>query len=362
MRHDSPGVFITKPPAPPPRIEGVALTLAAFIGVTAGEQHPDLVRSTEEFAHHWPGDTALATAVEQFFANGGTRAWVVPLRTMTEKSVRRAVEDLDPDVALVAIPDEPVAPPAIVAAAQAALGDRGALLLLDGDWPDVSEAVTAMADPVGAVGASGGDCVVYWPRLSRPLPGGGSEDISPLGAVAGIIAHCEDVHGVDKTPAGVTARIAGVTGPAVSVDDLEMNPLNDKRINVIRQFPGLGTVVWGARTLSSDPEWKYVPVRRMAVFLERSLRRGLQWAVFEPNGEPLWERVRMSIEDFLQDMFRGGMLGGPRPDSSYFIRCDRSTMTQDDIDNGRLIIEVGFAPLRPAEFIVLRIRLDVAGG
>lgn len=351
-----------RPPAPPPPIEGVTLTLAAFIGATPGEQAPDLVRSTAEFAHHWPGGTPLAIAVEQFFANGGTRAWVVPLERLTPKRVRSAIADLDPEVALVAIPADPVADPDVIAAADDELAGRGAMLLLDAPWADVSEALAAMADPVATLGAAGRDSAVYWPRLRRPLPDGTSEEISPLGAVAGVISHCEDAHGVHKTPAGATTRIAGVTGPAVTVDDREMDPLNAEHVNVIRQFPGLGTVVWGARTLSSDPEWKYVPVRRMAVFLERSLRRGLQWAVFEPNGERLWERVRESVGDFLQELFRSGMLGGPRPDSAYFVRCDGTTMTQADIDNGRLVVRVGFAPLRPAEFIVLTLTMDVAAG
>ncbi len=125
-------------------------------------------------------------------------------------------------------------------------------------------------------------------------------------------------------------------------------------MNVIRYFPGQGVRVWGARTMSSDPEWKYINVRRFCIYLEQSIDRGLQWAVFEPNTELLWVAVRQAVENFLTVHWRDGALLGSKPEHAFYVRCDRGTMTQDDIDNGRLILEIGIAPIRPAEFVVLR--------
>jgi Bacteriophage tail sheath protein len=131
--------------------------------------------------------------------------------------------------------------------------------------------------------------------------------------------------------------------------------LNPRGVNVIRRFPSRGIRVWGARTLSSDAEWKYVPVRRLFIFLERSISEGIQWAVFEPNDEPLWARVRDTVRLFLRAQWRSGALLGRTENEAFFIACDRSTMTSDDILNGRLVCEIGVAPVRPAEFVIFRI-------
>jgi phage tail sheath protein FI len=144
-------------------------------------------------------------------------------------------------------------------------------------------------------------------------------------------------------------------GMAVELDDTAQEPLNQRGVNVIRRFAGRGIRVWGARTLSQDAEWKYVNVRRYMIYLEHSIDRGTRWVVFEPNDEKLWARVRQSIEAFLLAEWRGGALVGTRPNDAFFVRCDRTTMTQDDIDNGRLICQIGIAPIRPAEFVVFRI-------
>jgi phage tail sheath protein FI len=135
----------------------------------------------------------------------------------------------------------------------------------------------------------------------------------------------------------------------------QQEALNPLGINCLRYFEGRGFRVWGARTASSDPEWKYLNVRRYFAFLERSIEKGTQWAVFEPNGPVLWANVRRTIEDFLFNEWKQNHLFGAKPDEAYFVRCDRSTMTQNDIDNGRLVCQIGVAPLRPAEFVIFRI-------
>ena len=148
-----------------------------------------------------------------------------------------------------------------------------------------------------------------------------------------------------------------VVEPAATVTRVEEDALTQLGVNVIRAFPRIGTVVWGARTQSIDVEWKYVPVRRTFLHIAESIERGLEWVVFEPNDEPLWQRVRLSIEDFLLKLFRDGAFAGATSKDAFFVKCDRSTMTQDDLDDGRLVCVVGFAPVKPAEFVVLTVEL-----
>lgn len=187
--------------------------------------------------------------------------------------------------------------------------------------------------------------------------------IPPGGHVAGIYAATDEARGVHKAPANVEVAgilvndLPGNIKPlqyTISMGDQEiLNPLD---INVIRDFraSGLGCRVWGARTLSSDAQWRYVNVRRLFIFVEQSVLRGTQWVVFEPNDEMTWARVRRSISDFLNGVWHSGALVGSTPDEAYFVRCDNTTMTQDDIDNGRLICLVGMAPAKPAEFVIFR--------
>lgn len=189
--------------------------------------------------------------------------------------------------------------------------------------------------------------------------------VPPAGAVAGLYARVDRTRGVWKAPAGET--LTGQRHPAVSVNDrfqeaLTVDPATGKSVNAIRTFTGRGTLVWGARTLAgNDNEWRYVNVRRFAIFLQQSLDRGLQWAVFEPNDANTWARLRAAAENFLMDLWRQGALQGSKPEHAFTVAVGLGrTMTQDDIDNGRVIVQVGFAPLRPAEFIILRIVLQQA--
>jgi phage tail sheath protein FI len=156
----------------------------------------------------------------------------------------------------------------------------------------------------------------------------------------------------------ITRDLAGDRGPLeFKITKGEHDILNPRGINVIRDFriAGRGTRVWGARTISSDAEWKYVNVRRLFIFVEESIDEGTQWVVFEPNDEPLWARVRRSITNFLTRVHASGALMGQTPEEAFFVKCDRTTMTQDDIDNGRLICYIGIAPVKPAEFVIFRI-------
>ncbi len=201
-----------------------------------------------------------------------------------------------------------------------------------------------------------------WLRIQHPETKQ-EQMIPPGGHLAGIYAKTDKDRGVHKAPAN--EMIQGLLvdpqgqgrGLALQVSTALQNVLNPRGVNVLRYFPGRGHRVWGARTMSTDPEWRYITVRRLAIFLEQSIARSLQWVVLEPNQQPLWAQVRRSIDDFLTEMWRRGMLQGAKPEAAFFVKCDATTMTQDDIAMGRLVALVGIAPLKPAEFILFRIGL-----
>ncbi len=191
--------------------------------------------------------------------------------------------------------------------------------------------------------------------LERPAQGAppGRMLLPPSGFVTGIYARSDIQRGVWKAPANEI--VSGLTKFEANINKARQDVLNPEGINALRFFEGRGSRVWGARTISSDPEWKYVNVRRFFIFLEHSIDKSTQWAVFEPNNERLWANVRHTIEDFLLVQWRDGALLGAKPEDAYFVRCDRTTMTQNDLDNGRLICLIGVAPVKPAEFVIFRI-------
>lgn len=190
-----------------------------------------------------------------------------------------------------------------------------------------------------------------WLEVRDPLRGE-SVPLAPSGHLAGLFARVDVERGVHKPPANEVIR--GITGIARDITDREQGVLNPMGINCLRTFPGRGHRVWGARTLAGDPAWKYINVRRLFIYVESSIEASTKWVVFEPNAEPLWARLRQSIGNFLGTLWRDGMLQGKNAEQAYFVRCDRSTMTQDDIDNGRLICQIGIAPVKPAEFVIFR--------
>jgi phage tail sheath protein FI len=182
--------------------------------------------------------------------------------------------------------------------------------------------------------------------------------IPPSGAVIGIYARSDNTRGVHKAPANEVIRAC--TGLDCQFNKGEQDILNPKGVNLIRTFPGQGIRVWGARTASSDPSWKYVNVRRLFIFIEETIKANTNWAVFEPNDEVLWVRVQRTISVFLTNLWRNGSLAGSSPEEAFFVDIGRSTMTQDDIDNGRLICVIGVAPVKPAEFVIFRITQKTA--
>jgi phage tail sheath protein FI len=189
----------------------------------------------------------------------------------------------------------------------------------------------------------------------RPAQGAPPERIllPPSGFVCGIYARSDIQRGVHKAPANEV--VFGLTKFEININKARQDVLNPEGINALRFFEGRGNRVWGARTLSSDPEWKYVNVRRLFIFMEHSIDKSTQWAVFEPNNERLWRNMQLTVEDFLLTLWRDGALIGDKPEKAYFVHCDRTTMTQNDLDNGRLICLIGCAPTKPAEYVIFRI-------
>ncbi|MDH3974193.1 MAG: phage tail sheath subtilisin-like domain-containing protein [Deltaproteobacteria bacterium] len=201
---------------------------------------------------------------------------------------------------------------------------------------------------------------VYMPWLLALDPTGVSAEpisVPPSGYVVGMYAKTDAKRGVWKAPAGTGAGLAGATGLVVNLTDVEHGLLNPSPhdINVIRQFAASGRVIWGARTQTTDPEWRYVPVRRTAIMLRVSIYNGIQWAVFEPNDEELWSQLRLNIGSFMMTLFRQGAFQGATPSQAFFVKCDSETTTQDDINLGIVNVLIGFAPLKPAEFVVVKI-------
>jgi phage tail sheath protein FI len=207
-----------------------------------------------------------------------------------------------------------------------------------------------------------GHAALFFPRLRKrdALRNGQMDVFAPCGAVAGVMARTDANRGVWKAPAGLGASISGAEELTVKLTDQENGLLNPIGVNCLRSFPGIGRVVWGSRTLrGSDQladEYKYIPVRRLALFIEESLFRGTQWVVFEPNDEPLWAQIRLNVGSFMQRLFRQGAFQGASPREAFFVKCDSETTTQDDINRGIVNIVVGFAPLQPAEFVIISIQ------
>ena len=272
-----------------------------------------------------------------------------------------ALGEID-DIAIVAMPDSGDLGDALVSrvAAQALITHaeklRYRIAIVDGP---IGSSMNEMRDFRGQFDSKYAATYYPWIRIFDPnerfAQGTPPRQIAlpPSGFVAGIYARSDIERGVHKAPANEIVR--GLTQFEVNINKARNEVLNPEGINALRFFEGRGHRVWGARTMSSDPEWKYVNVRRLFNYVEHSIDKGTQWAVFEPNNQRLWDNIRRTIEDFLLVLWRDGALLGNKPEEAFFVRCDRTTMTQNDLDNGRLICLIGIAPVKPAEFVIFRI-------
>jgi len=325
-----------------PVLHGSTLITAAFSG------GPPALPTAAGFAPLAPGNDGAAPVLADYVGD--------PTKPLTERGGLAGLAAVD-EISLLCVPDEPtvagIDEEMRIQCEQ--LRDRFAILQVPEGESDPGSILPPFASAWAAI-------YYPWIRVLDPATGA-TLLVPPCGHLAGIYAATDDQRGVHKAPANVavsgilTADLPGDQKPlefTISMGDQEiLNPLG---INCIRDFRAslLGCRVWGARTLSSDPQWKYINVRRLFIFVEQSVLRGTQWVVFEPNDEITWARVTRSVSNFLDGVWRSGALMGTTPDEAYFVRCDRTTMTQDDIDNGRLVCLVGLAPAKPAEFVIFR--------
>ena len=259
-------------------------------------------------------------------------------------------------------------PPSVLQQAMTFCVARRAMLIVDSPFAWSSKPQTAAADAVSGLaglslnGTAARNAALYFPRVveSDPLRDGQLDTFVPCGIIAGVMARTDTQRGVWKAPAGLDAALNGVQGLAANLSDAENGMLNPLGINCLRSFPVSGKVVWGARTLrvadQLADEYKYVPVRRLALYIEESLYRGTQWVVFEPNDEPLWSQIRLNVGAFMHNLFRQGAFQGRTPREAYLVKCDSETTTQNDINLGIVNVLVGFAPLKPAEFVIIKIQ------
>jgi len=313
--------------------------------------------------------TAAVTAANGSDGDGLQMTQYLPANGEAEKKGLYALEQADL-FNLLCIPpytavEDGNTEPDLIGKAAAYCEKRRAMLVVDppSDWKTKTTAVDKFKDTAtDNVGTRSKNAALFFPRLRQPNPLADNQlqVFAPCGAVAGIFAKTDTTRGVWKAPAGLDAKLIGVPQLSVSLTDAENGELNPLGVNCLRAMPAAGRVVWGSRTLEGDDrlgsEWKYIPVRRTALFIEESLYRGTQWAVFEPNDEPLWAQLRLNIGAFMNNLFRQGAFQGKTSREAYFVKCDKETTTQNDIDLGIVNIHVGFAPLKPAEFVVLKIQ------
>ena len=371
----APDVYVIEESMGPRTIEAVGTSVAAFLGrAPAGDAPAEravAVNDFGEFERRFVKDagatTALANAVFGFFANGGGRCYVVDTgdaEELTHAHVDR-LTTVD-EVAIVAAPGftDAVSYDVLLSHVED-MGDRFAVLDAPAEFGDV-RALTRVAGAEPA--SSGGDepapskprasdhGAFYAPNLVMPnpvTPEAGLVHAPPSGAVAGIYARTDAERGVHKAPANTPVR--GAVDLTYRFNRDEQALLNPAGVNCLRHFVREGLVVWGARTLSSDPEWRYVPVRRLFTMIVESIRDGTRHVVFEPNDRATWAAIRRDVGDFLKRLWRAGALMGATPEQAFFVKCDRETNPPEVVEAGQVVTVVGLAPVRPAEFVVFRL-------
>jgi len=375
----APGVYIEEVPTNSHPIDGVPTSTAAFIDIF--EQGPmdkaARIDSYADFERVFGGlhaGSEASYAIRQYFLNGGRAAWVVRVDDpCAEKLIgdpaaqtgMYALEEIAPQLfntlcipAAAKLDQQGFA--AVISTAEKYCCDKRAFLIIDPpstiktkdelvSWMENNESLRHR------------NAAIYFPGLEIPDPlnGNQSRSVGASGTLAGVYARIDQTRGVWKAAAGAEADLRGASIP-IQLTNHDNDELNRLGMNALRSFPQIGNVAWGARTLagsnSQASEWKYIPVRRLALYLEESLYQGLKWAVFEPNDELLWAQIRSSCGSFMTGVFRQGAFQGTKPGDAFFIRCDETTTTQADIDSGVVNIIVGFAPLKPAEFVLIRIQ------
>ena len=371
----APGVFIEEVPSNVHPIEGVPTSTAAFIDIfQQGPLNKAMqVTSFAEFERAFGGLDAgseASYAILQYFLNGGQIALVVRvdggvtaetiMGDPAAKTGMHALDGIAPNIFnIMCIPAaanlDANGFTAVISAAEKYCLDKQAFLIVD--IPSTIDRKDKMLSWMET-----NDCLrhqnaaTYFPRLEIPDPlnASSARNVGASGTLAGVYARADETRGVWKAPSGADAGLRGAN-VAVQLSDSDNRALSALGINALRNFPAIGNVSWGARTLagSEASEWKYIPVRRLALYIEESLSQGSKWANFEPDDELLWSQIRLSFGAFMTKLFRLGAFQGTKAGDAFFIKCDEATTSQDDIDRGIVNIVVGFAPLKPAEFVLI---------
>jgi phage tail sheath protein FI len=369
-----------------PPINGVATSITAFIGsaLRGPTDRPGLVNSFADFERLYGGlwaQSTLGYAVQQFFLNGGSQALIVHV----EGDGNGGITDADIIASLPTLEKSDLFNLLCIPPMKRHYGDVGketwdaaiayaksrrAFVIVDPAerWATVDNVLDA-ATGVTSVVTAADNAAIYFPRIlvSDPLNNGQLDSFAPGGTIAGIFARTDTKVGVWKAPAGIEAVMQGALGLSLDgsaspgkLTDADSGLLYPAGINSLRNFPTAGNVVWGARTLKGADvlasDWKYIPVRRLACYIEESVVQGTKWATFEPNNEALWAQIALGVNAFMQTLFRQGAFQGTTPPQAYFVKCDSTTTTPTDMANGVVNIVIGFAPIKPAEFVMLAIQ------
>ena len=386
------GVYIEELHSKMKTIKGVPTSITAFIGrATKGPKNkPIKITSFQDYERIFGGlsrKNELSYSVYYYFLNGGSYAIIIRVNSSSndvslkdeeiignreEKTGLYALENVEIFNMLCIPPcnkNETTSAQVYEKAAEYCENRRAILLV---DPPKAWDTHHKPIDRKLGLGSAefklsrSPNATMFFPRLKAhdPLNQDEIRELVPSGAVAGVIARIDSARGVWKAPAGIETIIKGVSDLSIELRQNDYDKLQKVGINCLRLMSNNEVVIWGARTLigaeNLSSEWKYLPVRRFALYIEESLYRGTKWIVFEPNDEPLWSQIRLNIGTFMYNLFRQGALQGLTPKEAYFVKCDKETTTQDDIDRGAVNILVGFAPMKPAEFVILKIQL-IAG-
>ena len=385
----APGVYVEETQSGNRPIEAVGTSTAGFLGVApAADQHvhelvwiENWTQFMSEFSPPGSVSTSLARAVFGFFQNGGTRCGIVNIgedgSIQGDGTTRQGIgifEQYD-NISIMAAPGftDPLSQEALVSHCEK-MRDRVAIL----DGPETVKNVSALTRPAmqpvpgqktesgleafGSPKSDSGFAAFYYPWIAIRDPIAPFKVVTtpPSGHIAGIYGRTDAMRGVHKAPANEVIR--GAVGLSHRITRQEQEELNPKGVNCIRYFPNEGIRVYGARTVApSSSEWRYLQVRRFFIMAEASIMRSTAWVVFEPNDRPLWKAIRRDVSAFLTLLWRQGAIMGRTPEEAFFVQCDEETNTQEEIDAGRVVIVVGMAPVKPAEFVIFRIGQGVGG-
>ncbi len=349
-----PGVFVQNVRIQPQSIEGVSTSNAAFLGETqTGPAAPTIVTSFIEyqrlFGGYFGANKYLPYSVEGFFGNGGKRCYVCNVNDGHFAGALAKLEAVD--ASIIYSPNAQ----ATSGLANALIGHcerlRNRFVIFDSFKGQDPSCVTKPGDSSFAA--------LYYPWIYvKETETGPVRLVPPGGHMAGIYARTDIEFGVHKAPANQLVK--GAVDLELTMKSYQQDNLTPQGINSIRNFSGRGILVWGARTLSNDSEWKYVTVRRLMIYFEQSIKKGTAWVTFEPNNAATWAKVKSQTENFLTQTWKNGMLMGASQQEAFFVHCDQTTMNQNDVDNGRINLLIGVAVKKPAEFIILRITQTIS--